>query len=348
MITSEQISVIIQGAYNPEITPKTIKSIKKLLPDSQIIFSTWENTVIPKEATENIQIVFNKDPGAYEFNAPSGKLHNINRLIYSTQKGIELAKRPYTLKLRSDMCLNNKNFLKLYKFKDRCCNYKLFTNRILVCDTFSLKFEENTQGQRHYRPFHISDWFYFGTTSDIQKLYDIPLVHEPEFTQWYKNHPMPENKFHMNPRLWRKMTPEQYITSTCAQKYFPQISFKDILDYNEHNIRQSEIFIANNFDIFSLHKLGISILKPEYMNFKISEYPVCKNGYYSEMVCKNDYNKYCRVSLKHKIVNYLLNKINLLPPPPPVEVIISFKHLFQIMGILSAINLQTFQFKENK
>ena len=52
MITSEQISVIIQGAYNPEITPKTIKSIKKLLPDSQIIFSTWENTVIPKEAIQ--------------------------------------------------------------------------------------------------------------------------------------------------------------------------------------------------------------------------------------------------------------------------------------------------------
>ena len=44
MINSNEISVIVQGAIDKTETPKCLKSIRKYLPDAEIILSTWEGS----------------------------------------------------------------------------------------------------------------------------------------------------------------------------------------------------------------------------------------------------------------------------------------------------------------
>lgn len=39
---SNDITVVVQGAIDRKLTPKCLKSIRKHLPDAEIILSTWE------------------------------------------------------------------------------------------------------------------------------------------------------------------------------------------------------------------------------------------------------------------------------------------------------------------
>ena len=62
MIDSKDISVVVQGAVNKNETPKCLKSIRKFLPNAEIILSTWEGS-----DTKNLDydiLVLNKDPKA--------------------------------------------------------------------------------------------------------------------------------------------------------------------------------------------------------------------------------------------------------------------------------------------
>ena len=46
MINSKDISVVVQGAIDKENTPKCLESIRKYLPDAEIILSTWEGSEV--------------------------------------------------------------------------------------------------------------------------------------------------------------------------------------------------------------------------------------------------------------------------------------------------------------
>ena len=45
-ISSKELSVVVQGAVSPLETISCLKSIRKYLPDAQIILSTWKNSDI--------------------------------------------------------------------------------------------------------------------------------------------------------------------------------------------------------------------------------------------------------------------------------------------------------------
>ena len=75
MIDSKEISVIVQGAVDKKITPKTLKSVRKYLPNAEIILSTWEGTDI--SGLDYDIVLLSKDPGAYIFDWESKKLNNI-------------------------------------------------------------------------------------------------------------------------------------------------------------------------------------------------------------------------------------------------------------------------------
>ena len=44
MIENRDISVVVQGAVSKEYTTKCLKSIRRNLPGSQIVLSTWEDS----------------------------------------------------------------------------------------------------------------------------------------------------------------------------------------------------------------------------------------------------------------------------------------------------------------
>ena len=88
MIKTEDISVVVQGAINKEETPKCLKSIRKFLPEAEIILSTWEGSDISAIDGLYDVLLLNKDPGCgYYYKNESGiKSNNLNRQLVSTRK----------------------------------------------------------------------------------------------------------------------------------------------------------------------------------------------------------------------------------------------------------------------
>ena len=111
MIESKDISIVVQGAIDIELTTLCLKSIRKILPNSQIILSTWQGSNI--NDLDYDVLIENKDPGCTVCSKQNGK-NNINRQIVSTISALKAVKTKYVLKLRSDMILTNLNFIKAF------------------------------------------------------------------------------------------------------------------------------------------------------------------------------------------------------------------------------------------
>ncbi|HRD70099.1 MAG TPA: WavE lipopolysaccharide synthesis family protein [Legionella sp.] len=271
MIDDKDISIVVQGpiikksAFN--ITDETTKlaclRLKQLFPQAEIILSTWmgEDVLgIPYD-----QVLFNQDPGATWFNYEDyNLLNNCNRLIVSTLAGIKAATRKYVFKVRSDLFLVSKNFLSyFYKFPLFNNEYKFVTNRIIAFSLYS------TTGHKTClftmkRPFHISDWAYFGYKEDLLDLFDIPLTEEPEFSQWFLHRC--KDFFDIEPhRLW-KMPPEQYVTLSFLQKHC-DVRLKHTADISDNNMERSARLLVNNFLV--LDQTQFSLISMKYLNFQL-------------------------------------------------------------------------------
>ncbi|TXJ44182.1 hypothetical protein EPJ70_08075 [Brachyspira aalborgi] len=59
IIDTKDISVVVQGAIDKGYTPLCLKSIRKYLPESEIILSTWEGSDV--ENLDYDVLVLNKD-----------------------------------------------------------------------------------------------------------------------------------------------------------------------------------------------------------------------------------------------------------------------------------------------
>ena len=80
MKTSD-ISVLIQGSIDDILTDKCIKSVKKFLPDSEIIISTWKDQKTSLELSQyqgEVEVLYLKDPGKLNINY----LDNVNRQVF--------------------------------------------------------------------------------------------------------------------------------------------------------------------------------------------------------------------------------------------------------------------------
>ena len=125
MIDSKDVSVVVQGAVNNEYIAVVIDSIKKYLPKSEVVLSTWEGSNV-----ENLKydvLVLNEDPGSVNFyRAEDSELpgwidknlqHNLSRQIVSSRNGIEKANIKYVLKILTNLY----NALKtIQKEKQKC------------------------------------------------------------------------------------------------------------------------------------------------------------------------------------------------------------------------------------
>lgn len=275
MISDKDISIVVQGpilnqaAYGitSELTKFICARLKTLFPESELIISTWEG-----ESTDGIfcdKIIYNSDPGATWFNYNDyNHLNNCNRLIVSTLGGVKAASRKYVLKVRSDLFLVSKKFLQYFEqFKLYNDEYKFVDSRIIAFSLNTL-YGHKTRLFTMHRPFHISDWAYFGYKTDLLNLYDIPLVDEPDFSQWFLTRCKPF--FDIEPqRLW-KMPPEQYITYAFLKKYYP-VTLEHTADTSNDNIALSSRLLTNNFLILDQSQFFLISLKYLYFVFSSSK-----------------------------------------------------------------------------
>lgn len=270
MINSKEISVIVQGPIYKKETPKCLKSIRKYLPDAEIILSTWEGADI--DGLDFDVLVENKDPGTVLIDTYKSKkiYNNINRQLLSTQEGLKKANRKYVLKLRSDLILTGINFLKYFdEYQARGENYNLFEHKVLIPILFT-RYKLKLCGchKRYEMPFHISDWWFFGLRSDIETYFaDTSLVLEPEFTLHFS---LDEHKQKDNPycRAKHKFAPEQYYCYSCFNRKFKDIYMEDASDSSPELMQKFKECLLNNFIILDFSQSGIYLNKYSFSKFE--------------------------------------------------------------------------------
>lgn len=255
-IKPADISVVVQGAVNAKLTPVCLRSIRKHLPGAEIILSTWQGTDVSN--LDYDKLVLNDDPGDSGFRDVAKNPDNTNRQITSTINGLKQATRKYAVKLRTDFEVTGTGFLKFFdcKYKRRFLSrrFRLFEHRVLILYNF---FDY---------PFSVADFFMFGLTKDLIKMWDIPLV-SPEESMWMLNH-TPTNPGIYPTRIQSSLRyfPEMHIGINCMKKCQPNIM--DLLPDYTASCKKADIlnekFIMNNFITASIKDgIGIQPLKEQ-------------------------------------------------------------------------------------
>src|SRR3989337_2338878 len=139
-MNSSDFSVVIQGpimgkpgeAYEHQKTLHCLESIKQVLPDAEIILSTWKGSEYGHLFYD--KIVLNDDPGAISYNDFELKnvLNNNNRQIVSTYNGLKQASHKYSIKMRGDFKFESASFYSLMDKFTEVNKYRFFKHRILV------------------------------------------------------------------------------------------------------------------------------------------------------------------------------------------------------------------------
>ncbi len=293
MINFKDISVVVQGAINKKLTPKCLKSIRKHLPGAEVILSTWEDTDV--NGLDYDVLLLNQDPGGFKhdfaiYNKPRS-MNNFNRQLISARNGVFKASRKYCLKLRSDLVLNNSNFLKYWgKFNKQNEKFKIFKHRVLCSSIYSREYSCQS-GTGFPTPFHPSDFWFFGLTEDLKNYFSAsPLQTPEEGGNWKFNYP---NRLPYTSMLWR-FAPEQFFCVSWVKKYYPTLQFDDWSDWNSANIELSNNILYNNFIFLDYQQSGIYAPKHKwaYENQNIIQ------GLINFQHFQKQYQQYCDISYK--------------------------------------------------
>jgi len=277
-IFSKDISIIVQGAVDNNITKICLDNIRKLLPDSEIILSTWKNQNL-KNLNYDI-LIENDDPGAILRNDFLKIPHNLNRQLISTQSGLKRASRKYAMKFRTDLILHSCEFLKYFgKYTKSDKEYTFLNQRVIICDIFT----RNPNILRPY-PFCLSAWVYFGLKEDLLVVWDIPPANETEYSRWFENHPRPIPDYY--PDDLCRISAEQYICTEFVKK-FMDINLEHSWDTSSNNRELSDKILANNAIVLELPKWSIETIK--YKKLRAVDWVSLYNHNQWELL----YKKYC-------------------------------------------------------
>lgn len=209
----DDVAIVIQGVLTlkDEYTLETVKLYKQLFGGAKIIVSTWDYSdpcVVDLIRNEGCDVILNK---AFK---PSG-FGNVNYQICTSLAGIRKAKElgaKYTIKTRTDQRVCKKTALSFLKN---------------LVNTFDVKDDRNLIGLNGrivalsgslLLPLYFTDYFYFGYTEDMEKLFDIPYEPRdiPSSQKYYgKTYgwKFSADKFYVD------IPAEVYIISQFLQKY---------------------------------------------------------------------------------------------------------------------------------
>lgn len=263
IVEPDDITVVVQGSLTSSkekepraFVKKSLSSIRQVLPSAKIILSTWEG--------ENAQgldydiLILNADPkpAVYETKYNMVKRYcNVNRQIESTLSGLKKAKTTYALKMRTDSTLISDAFIMLFQtFQSRSEKVRILDARVVSTSWFSRN--PNTFLSL---PYHPSDLFFFGKTTDLLKIWDVPLASD-EMLFYFDHH---QNTFGKKKpfQYSYQYAPEQYIWISFLKKYHFDVDCNGYADLNENNKVLSELSIVNNLFLAHPRKIGFKSLK---------------------------------------------------------------------------------------
>jgi len=248
----KNISFVVQGQIT-NLTKKTIDSIRLYFPHSIIIISTWKNSIV--DDLDYDFVVLSDDPGGVEAKV-SGGIVNTLRQIISTSEGLKKCNTEYVVKIRSDMIFYGNNLPLYYeRYKNLERNSEIFTSRVLILENGTL----NPRGL-YEMPYHFGDWFYFGKTKDVKKIFDINFSKKDELENafYWKNRNFPKNN--INKKYYMRFRSETILTYFHIKKKIKNILLHSN-DISSDNIKQSEFHLVNDYLIASMRSIQLKNLK---------------------------------------------------------------------------------------
>jgi len=294
--TYSDITVIIHGpilrdsaASAPDgMTLAAVRSVRKILPGAKILISTWAGSQAQGLGAD--QIIYSPDLVNVLPYGPKARPNNVNRQIVAMRAGLDSVDTKWTLKLRSDTVLISAGVVRLWgRYQERNPHLRVFEQRIITSALLTchprICFQEN-----RFTPFlfHVNDMIQFGLTSDMRKLWGIPLMPTPDFT--YFTDADLAGKID---KISNRRVPEDYIwTSALAEAGF---STNDSwADFKPSMIPLSELSIVNNFQLLDHHDMGFVCLK--YPDFGFG-YHLIGSPYFSHRQWLLLYRMYCDPSV---------------------------------------------------
>ncbi len=269
-----------------DLLRRAITSIRKYLPDAEIVISTWltenvDNVSFPRRwesirmdprfhgddkdsldskycfatATnlKNIIIVQSEKPAP--FVECTGDLNNVNRQLLSTKRGIESATRPYVLKFRADHYLSGTEMMQTI-VNTSASKYSFLSAPITITNFFirnPLQFPAL---------FHISDLIMFGKREDMLDFWQQPLVEEAKLFMTEKERASIIGNF-QGPTIIRHL-PEQSLLLGWLAKHelFINLPHRFFTTYALF-ILWEEILLAN-FNVLNHEKSGV-VFPPRFL-----------------------------------------------------------------------------------
>lgn len=249
MIASQDISVVMQGpiewTHDPVsglgLTLALYQNVRKLLPDAEVILSTWEGQKVDNFGFD--KVILGKDPGP-QGTWPSFVPNNVNRQIVSTVAGLKAATRKYALKIRTDMVLKGIDFIDYFEKAEPLTADKrnIFSHPIITNNLSSRNTSEVLKRlPNHPLPFHPSDHASFGFRDDILALWDVPLQSDEE--AYYFLDRSQANRFRLADLS--KLAPEQYVLTSAIAKKAP-VDILHYADMRDHVIALSEFYFSTH------------------------------------------------------------------------------------------------------
>ncbi|MFQ6372858.1 WavE lipopolysaccharide synthesis family protein [Shewanella sp. YIC-542] len=259
-IKFKDITVVVQGpvqAYQGRsqaegITHQCLESIRTHLPGARIILSTWEGQDC-SGLTPDL-LLLNQDPGgtvvAFDAAGKPQKL-NFNRQIISSSEGLKQVKTRYAVKLRSDNFLTGNGFVKaLSQFPARNAQDRIFLEPVVVNTSY---FRCYAEGQRVV--MHPSDFFHFGRTQDLLRIWDLPLfsdrVYNPKQAGQAQYHGAPLSCPHAEQiycSRWLPLLDERFPPLVHRHQNSPELQ------------TLWERFMASNLRVMEPEQLGLGLI----------------------------------------------------------------------------------------
>jgi hypothetical protein len=263
-----QISVVVQGPVfggpndkpRRRITASCLHALRHALPESELILSTWRGAAV--EGLDFDRLVESDDPGSRLCDEVHKVHNNVNRQLVSTQAGMQLATRPFCLKIRSDLLLQSARFLDYWRaFPARDPRYQFTADRMLNCSVFARRFAGPPRQERPVA-FHPSDFLFFGWTSDVRMLFDVPAYPLKSAAKWFANRPLRLRTRDPFPTNLSQFLPEQWLWIGYLRRWL-DVSLRDRLDFDHPAHLHDRPTMLNN--LVMLDQSQWSFLMPKYL-----------------------------------------------------------------------------------
>jgi hypothetical protein len=262
MISSSEITTVVQGPIEPFVTQRCLESLRRFLPESKIILSTWHGEDYASLDKLYDELVLSEDPGAphtyhVKNSQYSDRRNNLNRQITSTINGLNTVATDFSIKMRSDTLLVGNSFLSSNLKQKKRNRFTIFEGKIFITNLFTLDpYTKNSDGVE--MPHHPSDIFQLGLTSDLVKLWSVPLLDDSDATYYEDVSCDICNKM----KFAHRYTSEQHIWLNCLKANKINFSKPDVYSDTSRKIKRETIrLIRNNFVVQPYDQVDIEIDK---------------------------------------------------------------------------------------